>query len=183
MRKVILVLIAALCITGAALAGGSSNTRIPRVGLSGTIGPVCADKKNGTMHYIKLRQLPCPPGRKPIYFTFKFPKVVRGPRGPRGIRGPVGPAGPKGDKGDTGPQGPAGGATGPQGPIGPQGPPGPQGPAGENGLGDSLTYACVNAMGQSWKWGGFVDGTPDCDPGHDGFILKIVYQGPAVHIP
>ena len=44
-------------------------------------------------------------------------------------------------------------------------------------LGNKLVYACVNDHGNSWKWGGFVDGKPDCDPGHSGIILKVVIQG------
>jgi hypothetical protein len=37
-----------------------------------------------------------------------------------------------------------------------------------------MVYACVNINGNSWKFGGPVDGTPGCDPGHDDLILKVV---------
>ena len=96
--------------------------------------------------------------------------------GQNGATGPTGKDGAPGAKGDTGAQGPAG-ATGPQGgqgDPGPQGLSGPQGPAGKDGLGTAEVYACVNDNGNSWKWGGPVDGSPDCNPGHDDQVLKVV---------
>jgi hypothetical protein len=125
------------------------------------------------------------------------PQGASGAKGDQGARGPQGESGPAGatgaagqdgapgtsaqdgvpgSKGDTGPQGPAGstGAQGPQGDSGPQGSAGPTGAAGQNGLGTSEVYACVNDNGASWKWGGDVDGSPDCDPGHSDRILKVV---------
>jgi collagen triple helix repeat protein len=95
---------------------------------------------------------------------------AQGERGPAGENGAPGPAGPQGETGATGAVGPAG-ATGPAGPTGPQGPAG-------SGLGNGMVYACVNDNGNSWKFGGPVDGTPDCDPGHDGLILKLVVVTP-----
>ena len=127
------------------------------------------------MHFMMQPQK-CHAGQQRLYWSRRG---LRGVRGPRGIRGPIGPAGP---------QGPPGGATGAQGPRGPAGPKGatgaqgPTGPAGINGtgLGDSLFYLCINDKGTPVKFGGYVDGTPDCDPGHDGIILKVVFQGPPI---
>jgi Collagen triple helix repeat (20 copies) len=199
MKKYFVALV--LCVL--LLCGVASAARAPRVGNSGTIGPVCADLHTGQMFYVQLMQLPCGKGKKLIYFHVRIPKVLRGPRGPRGIRGPIGPAGiagPAGPKGATGAQGIPGtaaakGATGPPGPPGAkgttgiqgtqglQGVRGPTGPTGESGLGGSLFYLCINANGTPVKFGGIVDGTPDCDPGHDGIILKVVFQGPPIVNP
>ena len=41
-----------------------------------------------------------------------------------------------------------------------------------------MVYACVNTNGNSWKYGGPVDGTPECDPGHEGRIIKVVIELP-----
>lgn len=113
-----------------------------------------------------------PPSRFDVNLKGRFGKLCikgrRGPRGPRGLPGKNGAPGPAGPAGPQGPAGTPGGPPGPPGPIGPQGPPGP------SGLGNGEVYACVNINGNSWKFGGPVDGTPDCDPGHDGLILKVV---------
>ncbi|HEY7019395.1 MAG TPA: hypothetical protein VH297_13090 [Gaiellaceae bacterium] len=99
-----------------------------------------------------------------------------GPAGQDGTAGAPGKDGATGPQGQTGAQGPSGatGAQGPKGDPGAQGPAGPAGPAGQNGLGTAEVYACVNANGGSWKWGGSVDGDPDCNAGHDDQILKVV---------
>jgi hypothetical protein len=108
---------------------------------------------------------------------------AQGAAGATGADGAVGPQGEPGAAGQTGATGAAGndgapgakGATGDQGPAGPAGPQGatgPQGPAGQSGLGTSEVYACIS-NGSDWKWGGEVDGTPDCNTGHDQ-ILKVV---------
>jgi hypothetical protein len=129
---------------------------------------------------------------------------VPGPQGAQGPQGLAGPGGAAGAKGDTGAQGAQGepGTAGQSGAIGPAGPnglagaagqdgapgakgdtgaqglagaTGPQGPAGKDGLGTAEVYACVNDNGNSWKWGGPVDGSsPDCDPGHDDQVIKVV---------
>jgi len=133
----------ALLIVGSTTAlAGSTRSPGPRVGASGTVGPVCADLHTGLMYYIKFVQLPCKPGQKKIYFNVHGKAGPRGPRGLRGAKGaagapgPAGPAGaqgaqgPQGTQGPTGPPGAAGGATGPTGPAGPMGPAGAQGPQG-----------------------------------------------------
>jgi hypothetical protein len=99
-----------------------------------------------------------------------------GPAGRDGAPGAAGQDGAPGAKGDTGAQGPAGatGQQGRQGDPGPQGPTGPKGPAGKDGLGTAEVYACVNDNGNSWKWGGPVDGSPNCNPGHDDQVIKVV---------
>jgi hypothetical protein len=102
-----------------------------------------------------------------------------GAAGQDGAPGANGQDGAPGAKGDTGPQGPAGatgakGEVGAQGAAGSQGPAGPQGPAGKDGLGTAEVYACVNDNGNSWKWGGPVDGSPSCNPGHDDQVIKVV---------
>jgi hypothetical protein len=126
-----------------------------------------------------------PPSRFDINLRGRFGKLCivgrRGPRGPAGRNGKNGLDGAAGAQGPAGPQGAQGvpgTPGGPAGPPGPQGAPGPQGPPGEPGLGDGLVYACVNLMGNSWKFGGPVDGTPECDPGHEGRILKVVIELP-----
>jgi hypothetical protein len=99
-----------------------------------------------------------------------------GAAGQDGTPGVAGQDGAAGAKGDTGAQGPAGatGSQGAQGEPGAQGATGPQGPAGKDGLGTAEVYACVNDQGNSWKWGGPVDGSPDCNPGHDDQVIKVV---------
>jgi hypothetical protein len=145
------------------------------------------------MYYIQLAQTKsckAKDHKKLIYFKVRLPKVLKGPRGARGPVGPKGNpgvAGPQGVRGTTGIQGQRGttgptgvgtkGTTGPTGPTGLTGVTGPTGPSG-SGLGNAELYACINANGTPWKFGGFVGdpGTPDCDPGHDGFIVKMVIE-------
>lgn len=199
MRKYLVSIVLSVLILG----GVASAAKAPRVGLSGKTGPVCADLHTGLMYYIKEKQLPCKKGRKEIYFSVRLPKVLRGPRGirgPAGSKGATGNAGPKGAtgaqgipgtasaKGATGPKGATGlqglpgtkGTTGQKGTTGLQGVRGTTGPSGTGGIGDSEFYLCINANGTPVKFGGLVDGTPDCDPGHSGIILKVVFQGPPI---
>jgi Collagen triple helix repeat (20 copies) len=195
--KIVVIASVALAISASgALAGSSSqDARRPGsvilIGSGKKVGPVCADfgkwnpvtgRGAGIMHFM-MKPQKCHAGQQRLYWSRRG---LRGVKGPRGARGPLGPAGP------AGPQGPPGGATGaqgPRGPIGPTGltgakgatgPQGPTGPAGVNGIGDSLFYLCINANGTPDKFGGFVDGTPDCDPGHDDLILKVAFQGPPI---
>jgi len=188
--KLLIIIATVLAISASVALAGSSNQNLRRpgsvilIGSGKRVGPVCADygkwnpvtgRGQGLMHFMMQPQK-CHAGQQRLYWSRRG---LRGVRGPRGIRGPIGPAGP---------QGPPGGATGAQGPRGPAGPKGatgaqgPTGPAGINGtgLGDSLFYLCINDKGTPVKFGGYVDGTPDCDPGHDGIILKVVFQGPPI---
>jgi len=190
MKTIIIAIAALVTFAGVAMAG-SSNQNIRRpgsvvlIGNGKKVGPVCADfgkwnpitgRGAGLMHFM-MKPQPCRAGQQRLYWNRRSLRGARGPRGVRGAIGPVGPQGPAG--GATGAQGPKG-ATGLAGPTGPTGPKGPTGEAGTNGtgLGDSLFYLCINANGTPVKFGGIVDGTPDCDPGHDGIILKVVFQGP-----
>jgi Collagen triple helix repeat (20 copies) len=193
MKIVIIAIVALVTFAGVAMAGSSNqNARRPGsvvlIGNGKKVGPVCADfgkwnpvtgRGAGLMHFM-MKPQKCHAGQQRLYWNRRS---LRGARGPRGIRGAIGPAGPQGPPGGaTGAQG-LKGATGPTGPKGVTGPTGPKGPTGEagingTGLGDSLFYLCINADGTPVKFGGFVDGTPDCDPGHDGIILKVAFQGP-----
>lgn len=204
MRRLLLLALVGLVASATALA---ADSRTPRIGLSGTVGPICAELHTGLLHYVKQRQ-PCHAGEVRRYWQIRFPKLRRGPRGVRGVPGPAGTAGPvgptgavgargttgaNGARGATGAAGPPGsgapgprGATGRDGATGTRGPTGARGPsgtAGATGLGDSLFYLCINANGTPVKFGGPVDGTPDCDPGHDGLILRVVFQGPPIVVP
>jgi Collagen triple helix repeat (20 copies) len=191
--RIIMIAIAVLVVSTSVAIAGSSNQDARRPGLIAQIGngkrvgPVCADfgkwnfltgRGAGLMHFVMKGQK-CHVGQQRLYWNKRF---LRGLRGPRGFRGPVGPQGPQGVAGTPGgPPGPAG-PMGPAGPKGDTGARGPTGPAGINGtgLGDSLFYLCINDKGTPVKFGGFVDGTPDCDPGHDGIILKVAFQGPPI---
>jgi hypothetical protein len=180
MKKVVLALaLLALILSTTALGGAS---RVPRIGLSGTVGPICADRHTGILLYIQVHEK-CKAGSKRVYWQVRIPKAIRGPRGPRGLQGPAGaqgPAGPAGPKGATGAAGPAGvGTPGPPGPPGPKGatgdagPTGPQGPTGPSGEQPANAWLCVSA-GNNVKWGG-TDGSL-CDPGHDTLLHIIVTQ-------
>jgi len=196
MKTAIIAIVVLVTFTGVAIAGSSNqNVRRPGsvvlIGNGKKVGPVCADfgkwdpvtgRGAGLMHFM-MKPQKCHAGQQRLFWNRRS---LRGARGPRGVRGAIGPAGPQG------PAGPAGGATGAQGPKGATGPAGPTGLTGAKGatgkdgkdgmngtgLGDSLFYLCINANGTPVKFGGIVDGTPDCDPGHDGIILKVVFQGP-----
>lgn len=235
MYRVSAVVVLAFVVCGVALAG-SSQQEVRRPGIiaiagRGIVGPVCADRGNGIMHFVRLPQK-CHAGQTRLYWRLKLrlrrgPRGFRGPVGPAGaagapgavgatgaqgvpgLRGPTGPAG--GEKGATGPRGPTGpagsgtgptGPTGPAGPTGATGPTGPRGPTGKDGkdgkdgncvvikhftgnehppscgLGNAEFYLCINDKGDSMKFGGFVDGHPNCNPGHKGLILKVVFDGP-----
>ena len=171
MKAFLTALILGLVLTAAA--AGSSNQSLP----TRTVTKACFGVQHGQ-----------PPSRFDVNLRGRFGKLCikgrRGPRGPRGLPGKAGPAGPAGAQGPqgvagpAGPQGPPGTPGGPPGPPGPPGPQGEQGPPGPAGLGDAMVYACVNTNGNSWKYGGPVDGTPECDPGHEGRILKVVIALP-----
>jgi Collagen triple helix repeat (20 copies) len=188
--KLLIIVATVLVISASVALAGSSNQNLRRpgsvilIGSGKKVGPVCADfgkwnpitgRGAGIMHFM-MKPQKCHVGQQRLYWSRRG---LRGVRGPRGIKGPIGPVGPQG------PPGGATGAQGPQGPAGPKGATGPQGPTGPagingTGLGDSLFYLCINANGTPVKFGGFVDGTPDCDPGHDGIILKVAFQGPPI---
>jgi len=170
-------------VVGSGTSADSARNPGPRVGGSGTIGPVCADKHTGQMFYIKLMQLPCKEGREKIYFHVNS---RRGPKGPRGLRGKAGPAGAQGPAGATGAQGPTGtgtqgppgpkgatGVAGPSGTTGPAGATGPQGPTGAQGTTGPTAILCVSE-GNNVKWGGLTGEL--CDPGHDTLLKIIVLQ-------
>jgi hypothetical protein len=174
MKAIVTALILGLVLTAAAV--GSSSKPLP----TRTVTRACFGIQHGQ-----------PPSRFDVNLRGRFGKLCivgrRGPRGPRGLPGPAGaqgPAGPAGAQGvqgvagPVGPQGPPGTPGGPPGPPGPPGPQGEQGPPGPSGLGNGEVYACVNLNGNSWKFGGPVDGTPECDPGHDGRIIKVVIDLP-----
>jgi Collagen triple helix repeat (20 copies) len=188
--KLLIIVATVLAISASVALAGSSNQNLRRpgsvilIGSGKKVGPVCADfgkwnpitgRGAGIMHFM-MKPQKCHVGQQRLYWSRRG---LRGVRGPRGVKGPIGPVGPQG------PPGGATGAQGPQGPAGPKGATGPQGPTGPagingTGLGDSLFYLCINANGTPVKFGGFVDGTPDCDPGHDGIILKVAFQGPPI---
>jgi Collagen triple helix repeat (20 copies) len=188
--KLLIIVATVLAISASVALAGSSNQSLRRpgsvilIGSGKKVGPVCADfgkwnpitgRGAGIMHFM-MKPQKCHVGQQRLYWSRRG---LRGVRGPRGVKGPIGPVGPQG------PPGGATGAQGPQGPAGPKGATGPQGPTGPagingTGLGDSLFYLCINANGTPVKFGGFVDGTPDCDPGHDGIILKVAFQGPPI---
>lgn len=131
MYRVIAVIFAALVVCGVALAGSSKQEVRPgiiAIAGRGVVGPVCADRGNGIMHFIRLPQK-CHAGQTRLYWRLK----LRSLRGPRGFRGPIGPAGPAGATGAQGPVGPQGAPGTPGGPPGPQGPIGPAGPKGATG--------------------------------------------------
>jgi Collagen triple helix repeat (20 copies) len=162
MKAVIGMAVMSLILVGAAI--GSGNKALP----TRTVTVACFGVQHGQ-----------PPSRFDVNLKGRFGKLcIKGRRGPRGPRGLPGKNGKDGAAGPAGPQGIPGTPGGPQGPPGPVGPTGPQGPPGAPGLGDGMVYACVNLNGNSWKFGGPVDGTPECDPGHDGRIIKVVIALP-----
>jgi Collagen triple helix repeat (20 copies) len=162
MKAIITALITGLVLTAAAV--GSNNRSLP----TRTVTRACFGIQHGQ-----------PPSRFDVNLRGRFGKLcIVGRRGPRGKPGRNGADGKPGPAGPQGPQGLPGTPGGPMGPPGPPGPQGQQGPPGPAGLGDAMVYACVNTNGNSWKYGGPVDGTPECDPGHEGRILKVVIALP-----
>lgn len=149
MKKYIITsVVLALAFAGTASAalhatrGSHARIPAPRVGVSGTIGPVCGRHHgDGTLRFIRLGQH-CKKGETFFYLHVRFkanPKSLRGaqgfpgPQGAQGIQGIAGVAGVKGDTGVAGAQGEVGPA-GAMGPIGPAGPMGATGAQGEQGL-------------------------------------------------
>ena len=115
-RVITLLLLGALGLLAVSSATGASKVRnpAPRVGDSGTIGPVCGrNHGDGTLRFIRLGQH-CKKGETFFYLHVRFkanPKGVRGSKGfPRrsgrsgrsGHRGPDGSAGPPGLAGHPG---------------------------------------------------------------------------------
>src|SRR6185312_3371237 len=148
-RVITLLLLAALGLLAVTSATGASKVRnpAPRVGVSGTIGPVCGrNHGDGTLRFIRLGQR-CKKGETFFYLHVRFkanPKGLRGAQGfagPQGAQGIAGVAGAKGDpgmpgaSGSDGVQGESGaqGETGPAGAIGPAGEAGPKGDTGATG--------------------------------------------------
>jgi len=141
-----LVLLGALGLLAVSSATGASEVRkpAPRVGVSGTIGPVCGrNHGDGTLRFIRFGQH-CKKGETFFYLHVRFKADRKGLRGAQGFPGPqgaqgaqgiagatgiAGAQGPEGIQGEIGATGPAGldGAAGPEGPSGAQGPAGPQG--------------------------------------------------------
>ena len=104
-----LVLLGALGLLAASSASGASEVRqpAPRVGVSGTIGPVCGrNHGDGTLRFIRFGQH-CKKGETYFYLHVRFkanPKALRGAQGspgPQGAQGAQGVAGCQGrDRGD-----------------------------------------------------------------------------------
>src|SRR3954463_11295171 len=139
-RVLTLVLLGALGLLAVSSATGAGKVRqpAPRVGVSGTIGPVCGrNHGDGTLRFIRFGQH-CKPGETFFYLHVRFKADRKGLRGTQGAPGPQGPqgsaglAGAKGDRGLQGLQGEAG-ATGPAGEQGSAGTRGEQGAQGETG--------------------------------------------------
>ena len=111
-----LLLLGALGLLAVGSATGATEARkpAPRVGVSGTIGPVCGrNHGDGTLRFIRLGQH-CKKGETYFYLHVRFkanPKALRGaqgtpgPQGAQGVAGIAGVAGVKGDDGATGAQG------------------------------------------------------------------------------
>ncbi len=108
-----LLLLGALGLLAVSSATGASEARkpAPRVGVSGTIGPVCGrNHGDGTLRFIRLGQH-CKKGETYFYLHVRFkanPKGLRGakgfpgPQGAQGVQGIAGIAGAKGETGATG---------------------------------------------------------------------------------
>ena len=105
-----LLLLGALGLLAVSSATGASEARkpAPRVGVSGTIGPVCGrNHGDGTLRFIRLGQH-CKKGETYFYLHVRFkanPKGLRGAKGfpgPQGAQGVQGIAGAKGETGATG---------------------------------------------------------------------------------
>ena len=133
-----------LLVAGTASGSTSSTPRNPgvkRVGISGTIGPVCFRRSNVTINgvhtggiarFIELGQH-CYKGEQYRYIHVRLKVKRAGLRGARGFAGPAGPEGPAGAAGATGETG-AQGAKGDTGATGAQGFQGEQGEQGERGF-------------------------------------------------
>jgi hypothetical protein len=100
--RIALVLIAALAVSGVAVASSSQG--------SAETVRACASKKTGALRLLRARQR-CRSAETPVSWN------ARGLRGPAGARGAAGPAGAAGAAGPQGAPG-APGATGAQGPAG-----------------------------------------------------------------
>ena len=90
-----LVLLGALGLLAASSASGASEVRqpAPRVGVSGTIGPVCGrNHGDGTLRFIRFGQH-CKKGETYFYLHVRFkanPKALRGAQGSPGPQGAQG---------------------------------------------------------------------------------------------
>ena len=90
-----LLLLGALGLLAVSSATGASEVRkpAPRVGVSGTIGPVCGrNHGDGTLRFIRLGQH-CKKGETYFYLHVRFKANPKGLRGSRGFPGPQGAAG------------------------------------------------------------------------------------------
>src|SRR5690242_4816908 len=137
-RVITLLLLAALGLLAVTSATGASKVRnpAPRVGVSGTIGPVCGrNHGDGTLRFIRLGQH-CKKGETFFYLHIRFKadraglRGAQGLPGPQGVQGVAGAAGAKGDTGMTG----AAGLQGSQGETGARGETGAAGTQGLQGL-------------------------------------------------
>ena len=99
-----LLLLGALGLLAVSSATGASEVRkpAPRVGVSGTIGPVCGrNHGDGTLRFIRLGQH-CKKGETYFYLHVRFKANPKGLRGSRGFPGPQGAAGARGVQGLAG---------------------------------------------------------------------------------
>jgi hypothetical protein len=93
-----LLVLGALGLLAAGSATGASEVRqpAPRVGVSGTIGPVCGrNHGDGTLRFIRFGQH-CKKGETFFYLHVRFKADRKGLRGTQGAPGPQGPQGSAG---------------------------------------------------------------------------------------
>jgi len=190
MKKYIITsVVLALAFAGTASAayhatrGSHARVPAPRVGVSGTIGPVCGRQHgDGTLRFIRLGQH-CKKGETFFYLHVRF---KANPKSLRGAQGFPGPQGAKGDPGAAGAQGPQGqvGATGPAGLRGLVGEAGPIGPAGEQGsagaqgeVGPAGAIGPVGEAGPKGDTGATGDVGPQGPKGDSGATGAVGPQG------
>src|ERR1700750_2564173 len=90
-----LVLLGALSLLAVSSAPGASEVPkpAPRVGVSGTIGPVCGrNHGDGTLRFIRFGQH-CKKGETFFYLHVRFKANPKGLRGAQGFAGPQGAQG------------------------------------------------------------------------------------------
>jgi hypothetical protein len=184
-RKASLIALLVLGVVGlvavGSAAGSSSTSRspAPRVGASGTIGPVCGRKHgDGTLRFIRFGHR-CRKGETYFYLHVRFKNNRRGLRGLTGLAGPRGAQGIAGQIGATGPMGLPGldGAVGPMGPTGAEGDQGIPGETGAQGeVGPTGATGAAGAQGEAGPTG--AEG-PKGDTGAVGPTGAIGPAGPA----
>ena len=99
-----LLLLGALGLLAVSSATGASEARkpAPRVGVSGTIGPVCGrNHGDGTLRFIRLGQH-CKKGETYFYLHVRFKANPKALRGTQGVAGPQGAQGVQGIAGIAG---------------------------------------------------------------------------------